>query len=231
MIIAAFLGALGQLGDRRFRRVVLIGVLLALALLVAVYAGFLQLLWWLTPDEVEIPFVGPVTGVETLLGWASLLVMLGLSVFLMVPVAAAFSGLFLEDVADAVEDRHYPHLPPATPLTLGQGLRQSVNFLGLVIAVNAVALFLYPLAGPLVPVLFWAVNGFLLGREYFTLVALRRLPPEAARDLRRRNGLRLWLAGTLMAAPLSVPILNLVIPVLGVATFTHLFHRMQTGRA
>jgi uncharacterized protein involved in cysteine biosynthesis len=231
MILAAFLKALGQLGDRRFRRVVLLGVLLALALLVAAYAGFLQLLWWLTPDEIEVPFVGPVTGVETLLGWASLLVMLGLSVFLMVPVAAAFSGLFLEDVADAVEDRHYPHLPPATPLTLAQGLRQSVNLLGLVIAVNAVALFLYPLAGPFVPVLFWGVNGFLLGREYFALVALRRLPPEAMRALRQQNRGRIWLAGTLMAAPLSVPVLNLVIPVLGVATFTHLFHRMQAGRA
>lgn len=226
MIFTAFFRALAQLGDRRFRRVVALGVLLALALLVAVYAAFLQLMWWLTPDSVDIPFVGPVTGVETLLGWASLLVMLGLSVFLMVPVAAGFSGLFLEDVADAVEDRHYAHLPPATPLTLGQGLRQSVNFLGLVIAVNAVALFLYPLAGPAVPLLFWVVNGYLLGREYFTLVALRRLPPDKVRALRRQNGLRLWIAGTLMAAPLSVPVLSLVIPVLGVATFTHLFHRI-----
>ena len=226
MIFAAFFRALGQLGDRRFRRVVFLGILLALALLVAVYAGFLQLLWWLTPDEIEVPIVGPVTGVETLLGWASLLVMLGLSVFLMVPVAAAFTGLFLEDVADAVEDRHYAYLPPATPLTLGQGLRQSVNFLGVVVLVNAVALFLYPLAGPFVPVLFWAVNGFLLGREYFSTVALRRMPVPEMRALRARNRGRIWLAGTLMAAPLSVPILNLVIPVLGVATFTHLYHRM-----
>jgi CysZ protein len=226
VIFAAFLKALGQLGDRRFRRVVVIGVLLALALLIAAYAGFLQLIWWLAPDRIEIPFFGPVTGVETLLGWASLLVMLGLSVFLMVPVAAAFSGIFLEDVVDAVEDRHYPHLPSATPLSLGQGIRQSINFLGLVIAVNAVALFLYPLAGPAVPLLFWTVNGYLLGREYFSLVALRRLPPEGATALRRRNGFRLWLAGALMAVPLSIPVLNLVIPVLGVATFTHLFHRM-----
>jgi CysZ protein len=227
VILGAFLKALGQLGDRRFRRVVMIGVLLALALLVAVYAGFLQLLWWLAPDQVDVPLIGPVTGVDTLLGWASLLVMLGLSVFLMVPVAAAFSGLLLEDIVDAVEDRHYPALPPAQSLSLGQGMRQSINFLGLVVAVNAVALFLYPLAGPAVPILFWAVNGFLLGREYFSLVALRRLPPEAAQALRRRNRLHLWIAGTLMAVPLSVPILNLLIPVLGVATFTHLFHRMD----
>lgn len=29
-----------------------------------------------------------------------------------------------------------------------------------------------------------------------------------------------------MAAPLSVPLVNLVIPVLGVATFTHLYHKI-----
>jgi CysZ protein len=228
MIFSAFFQALSQIADRRFRRVLLLGVLLALALLLAIYAAFLQFLWWLTPDSFEVPFVGPVTGIETFLGWASVLVMLGLSVFLMVPVASAFTGLFLEDVADAVEDRHYPHLPPATTLPWAEALRQSVNFLGLVIAVNAVALFLYPFAGPLIPVLFWAINGFLLGREYFTLVALRRLPKDQAVALRRRNGGRIWLAGTLMAAPLSVPVVNLVIPVLGVATFTHLFHRMMT---
>ena len=230
MILTAFFRALGQLGDRRFRRVVLIGVLLALALLVAVYAGFLHLMWWMTPDQVEVPFVGPVTGVDTLLGWASLLVMLGLSVFLMVPVAAAFSGLFLEDVADAVEDRHYAFLPPARPLSLGEGLRQSANFLGVVLVVNAVSLFLYPMVGPAVPLLVWVVNGFLLGREYFTLVALRRLPPDEAAALRRRNWLRIWVAGTLMAVPLSIPLLSLVIPVLGVASFTHLFHRMAAAQ-
>lgn len=229
MILGSFLRALGQIGDRRFRRVLLLGVLLALALLVAAYAGFLQLVWWLSPDSIEIPFIGPVTGIDTLLGWASILVMLGLSVFLMVPVASAFTGLFLEDVADAVEDRHYTHLPPAKALPWTEGLRQSVNFLGLVLAVNVLALFLYPLAGPAIPLVFWAINGFLLGHEYFTLVALRRLPPDEAKAMRRRNSFRLWLAGTLMAAPLSVPVLNLVIPVLGIATFTHLFHRLAAA--
>jgi len=113
--------------------------------------------------------------------------MLGLSVFLMVPVASAFTGLFLEDVADAVEDRHYPALPPATALSLAAGLRQSVNFLGLVIAANLGALILYPFVGPGIPLVFWAVNGFLLGREYFSLVAMRRLPPSEVKAMRRRN--------------------------------------------
>ncbi|KAF0113028.1 MAG: hypothetical protein FD150_2178 [Rhodobacteraceae bacterium] len=229
MIFAAFLQALGQLGDRRFRRVVGLGILLSLALLFAAYILFVQAIWWLSPDTVDLPVIGPVSGVETFLGWASLFLMIGLSVFLMVPVASAFTGFFLEDVADAVEDRHYPGLPPATPLSLGEGLRQSANFLGVVIAVNLGALFLYPFVGPGIPLVFWAVNGFLLGREYFSLVALRRLPATEVKAMRRRNRWTLWAAGTLMAAPLSVPVLNLVIPVLGVATFTHLFHRLANA--
>lgn len=226
MIFAAFLSALGQLGDRRFRRVVFLGVLLALALLAGVYALFLQVMTWATPDSIDLPLIGPVAGIDALLGWASLLLMLGLSVFLMVPVASAFSGLFLEDVADAVEDRHYPHLPSARVLPWPEALRQAVNFFGLVIAVNAGALFLYPFAGPAIPLLFWAVNGYLLGREYFTLVAMRRLEKAEARAMWRRNRGPLWLAGVLMVAPLSLPVVNLLVPVLGVATFTHLYHRL-----
>jgi CysZ protein len=229
VIFAAFFQALGQLGDRRFRRVVFLGVLLALALLFAAYILFIQLIWWLSPDAIDLPVIGPVSGIETFLGWASLFLMIGMSVFLMIPVASAFTGFFLEDVADAVEDRHFPGLPPAVPLSLGESLRQAVNFLGLVIAVNLGALFLYPFVGPGIPLVFWAINGFLLGREYFSLVALRRLPPGEVKLMRRRNRWTLWAAGTLMAAPLSVPIVNLVVPVLGVATFTHLYHRLASA--
>lgn len=226
MILRSFLLALGQTADRRFRRVLGLGVVLALLLLAVFYVGFLQLLLWLTPESVALPWFGPVAGIDAVLGWGSLVLMLFLSVFLMVPVASLFTGLFLEDIAEAVEARHYPGLPPATALPWPEALRQAVNFLGLVILVNALALVGYLFSGPFAPLLFWAVNGFLLGREYFTLVALRRMTPAEAKLLRSRNAGRIWLAGVLMAAPLSLPLVNLLVPVLGVATFTHLVHSM-----
>lgn len=227
MIFGDFLKAVMQLADRPFRRVMLLGVLLSLALLVAVYAGFLALIQTLTPEVVDIPFVGPVEGLDTLLSWGSALFMIGLSVFLMMPVASAFTGLFLEDVAQAVEDRHYPGLPPVPRIPWGDALVDAANFFALLIAVNALALILYAFAGPFIPVVFWLVNGFLLGREYFTLVAMRRLGRAGAKALRAKHSGKIWLAGTLMAAPLSVPLVNLMIPVLGAATFTHLFHRLN----
>jgi uncharacterized protein involved in cysteine biosynthesis len=80
----------------------------------------------------------------------------------------------------------------------------------------------------LAPFSFWLVNGFLLGREYFQLVAMRRLGRAGAAALGRRHTGRVWLAGTAMAVPLSVPVLNLLVPVVGVAVFTHQFHRLAS---
>ena len=231
MMFSDFARALGQLGDARFLRVVLFGIALALALLTGVYAVFLWLIETLAPGSIEIPLIGPVGGIDTLLSWGSFFLMLGLSIFLMVPAASAFSGLFLEDVAQAVEERHYPNLPPVPKVRLADTLIDTANFVGLLIAVNAVALLLYAFAGPFIPVVFWAVNGLLLGREYFTLVAMRRLGRAGAKAMRARHRGQIWLAGTLMAVPLTIPLINLVIPVLGVATFTHLFHRIAAQEA
>ena len=229
MILADFLRALRQLGDPRFRRVLVLGLALTLALLVAAYAAFLALIQSFTPDSIEIPLVGPVGGIDTLLGLGSALFMLGLSIFLMVPVTAAFTGFFLEDVVQAVEARHYPDLLPVPRPRLMDALIDSANFLALLIVVNLAAVLIYPFAGPALPLVFWAVNGLLLGREYFTLVAMRRLGRAGAKALRRRHWGQIWLAGTLMAAPLSVPVVNLLIPLLGAATFTHLFQRLNAA--
>ncbi len=230
MIFTAFARALAQIGDPRFRRVMLLGALLALALLAGIYALFLALIDAFAPGSIEIPLIGPIGGIDTLLGIGSVLFMLALSVFLMVPTASAFSGLFLEDVVQAVEQRHYPDLPSVPRLKLADSLIDSANFLGLLLAANLLCFVIYAFAGPFIPLVFWAVNGFLLGREYFGLVAMRRIGRQGARALRAQHWGKIWLAGVLMAAPLSIPLINLVIPVLGVATFTHIFQSLVTDQ-
>lgn len=226
-MIGDVLKALRQMGDRRFRGVLWRGIGLTLALLVAVYLGFFWLVGWLLPDTIALPWVGEIGWVDNLASWASVLLMLALSVFLMVPVASAFTGFFLDDVTDAVEERFYPGLAPAPRLGLGQSLRDAAGFFGVVVVANLVALLLYLGFPPAAPFLFYALNGYLLGREYFGLIATRRLGREGARAMRRRHGAQIWLAGALMAVPLTVPVVNLTVPVLGAATFTHLFHRLS----
>ena len=227
MILAAFGKAMGQMGDARFMRVLALGLALTIGLLIAVFAGAFWLLGQFGPDTITLPWIGPIGGIDTAIGFGAALVMILASVFLMVPVASAFSGIFLDSVADAVEARHYPALPPADALPLSETLISSFNFFFLLVFVNICALILFIWTGPLAPFLFWAMNGYLLGREYFTLAAERRIGRSAAIALRKRHGRTIWLAGILMAAPLSVPVVNLLIPVLGAATFTHLFHMLQ----
>lgn len=231
MILDALLAAVGQIGDRRFRWVLVRGVGLTLALLAALYALTFWGVSWLVPETLSLPFIGQVHFVGALLSWGSLALMILLSVFLMVPVASAFTGLFLDEIADAVEDRHYPGLPPALQIGWGEALRESLGFLGVLVAANLFALIAYLLFVPIAPFIFYALNGYLLGREYFGMIARRRLGRDAASAAFRQNLAPIWATGALMAVPLTLPLVNLVMPVLGAATFTHLFHRLQRNRA
>ncbi len=230
MILRAFFLALEQMGDPRFRKVLGLGVALTLALLIAASAGVMYLIGWLAGDSATLPFLGEVTWLGDLLSWSSLIVMMFLSVFLMVPVASAITSMFLDEVAQAVEDRHYPDLPPVDPVSFGDALQDTVNFLGVLIAANLLAILLYIVFTPAAMFIFWGLNGFLLGREYIMLAAMRRIGRDGAKRLRRQHAGTVWLAGTLMAIPLSVPLVNLLVPIVGAATFTHLFH-MLNGRS
>ncbi|QBY01085.1 hypothetical protein E2K80_10385 [Rhodophyticola sp. CCM32] len=227
MILSDFLKAVSQLSDRRFLGVLGLGIGLTTALLAAFYAGFVILIGWLLPDSFSLPWIGEVTWLDNALTLAGIPLMLILSVFLMIPVASAFTGLFLDRIADAVEAEHYPHLPPARQIGFVEGLGDGMRFLGVIIAVNLCALILYLSFAPLAPILFWVVNGVLLGREYAQMVALRRQDAPGTASFRRSNRVAIFAAGVLMAVPLTIPVVNLLVPVLGAATFTHLYHRLN----
>ncbi len=225
-IFSDFAKALRQLGDKKFAAVLLKSIGLSVLLFVGLYYGVTHTAIALLPGSITLPWLGTIPVGDWFNGVA-LAGVLTMAFFLMFPVAMLFIGFFLEDIAAAVEARHYPHLPPVAPLGLGTVMRETLRFLALMIFVNLLALIIYFASTLLAPVIFWIVNGYLIGREYFQLVAMRRIGLKAADKLRKKNRWKIWFAGILMAIPLSVPGLNLLIPVLGVATFTHQFHRLN----
>ncbi|MDG1862842.1 MAG: EI24 domain-containing protein [Yoonia sp.] len=227
MILTSFFKALAQLPDPRFRRVLLLGIGLTVALLAGTYAALLWVIQSFAAGGLSLPFMGEVSWLGDLLSWGSFGLMILLSVFLMVPVASAMTSLFLDDVAQAVEDEHYPSLPSVPRANFWEGLRDTVNFLGVLIGANILAFALYALLPIFALPIFFALNGYLLGREYFQLAAMRRIGRAEAKILRKKHGGKIWIAGCLMAMPLTIPLVNLIIPILGAATFTHLFHRLN----
>jgi uncharacterized protein involved in cysteine biosynthesis len=208
--------AFAMLRDPRVRGVLWIGIALAVLTLIGLFLGVEALVTW---------------AADTGWGWLdrTLQVLGGLGTvlvawFLFPSIVVAVSGVFLERVVDATEDRHYPSLPPPRPLPLGQSLAAAARLLGASLLLNLLALPAYFV--PLLNLPVWlAVNGYLVGREYAELVAARRLPPALAARLRRDNRLTFWLAGAVIAFLLAIPVVNLVAPVVGAAFMTMRFQR------
>jgi len=150
------------------------------------------------------------------------LAVLGLAWLLFPGVATTILSLFLEPVLRRLENQHYPALPPSLGMPLGASLASGLRLLGLTIALNLLALPIYLLIPAINLFLFYLLNGYLLGREYFDLVALRRLDGVAAGALWRERRGRWLLAGTAIAALLSLPVVNLAAPLVAAALMLHL---------
>jgi uncharacterized protein involved in cysteine biosynthesis len=220
------LRAIADLRDPRLWGVVAKAIALTLILLAAAFGGGAWALGVGSDLSFTLPWIGDVSvgGGATGLLWA--LAAIAASLFLTPPVAALFVGFLLDDVVDAVEARSYPALSRATPVPWLKQMGAALNLLALMIVANLIGLIFWALFPPVAPFLFLAMNGWLIGREYFELVAFRRVDASRARALRRANGLSATLIGAAVAAALAIPVVNLIAPLLGVAAATHLFHRV-----
>lgn len=214
---------LAQLTDRRFVAVFLKSVALTLLVLAGLWFGldawlsgsrapplpaWMQRFWTDAADWAALPII--VIG-----GW-----------FLFPGIATGVMGLFLDDVVDAVEDRHYPgamahrRVPIAEAGLLALGSAARVVLWNLALA-PVYLLLLFTAVGPLL--LFTAVNGWLMGRDLLEMVAVRHMPrAEASALIASNRALRLRLG--LTAAPLFlVPVLNLFAPIIAAALAAHAF--------
>jgi CysZ protein len=182
---------------------------LLILLIVAIEWAFGHFVQW--PDWIE-------TTVEWLGGFA---LVVG-SIFLIPPVTSLIAGLYLDDIAATVERERYPADPPGKEMPALQAVALALKFFVVVLLVNIVALFLLLVPGVNL-VAFYLGNGYLLGREYFELAAMRHLMPAEARTLRKANRLTVFLGGLIIAGLASVPILNLVTPLFATAFMVHVY--------
>jgi len=221
-MISAFLKAVNQFSDPAIRRVLWVSLgwtlVIFIALFGAVWFGLRETVlfdWWFLEDVIDT---------------LGIFATLGITWLLFPAVASGIVGLLLERVAKAVEARHYPHLPAAPGLKIGEALWSSAKLVLVMVALNILALplYLFPVINLFV---FYGLNGYLLGREYFELAALRRMKPAEAYALRKSRGLRVFLSGALIAFLLTLPVINLLAPVIGTAAMVHLVEKWRNGRS
>jgi CysZ protein len=217
MIQAAFL-ALRQALSRPLRIILLKAIGLALLLLFVFGLGF----EWLIARLIQFSNEN-VDLIATVL--ASLGVVAGL-IFLVPPVTSLMAGIFLDEVAEQVEQRHYPQDPPGRAMAILPSLWLSARFFLVVVAVNLVVLALLFVPGVNLAA-YLVGNGYLLGREYFSFAALRFRSEADAAALRKRHGLTVFLGGVLIALFAAIPIVNLATPIVAAAFMVHIYKRVS----
>lgn len=221
-MIKAFVKAVQQLGDPSIRKYILMSLFSAILTFIVLWSAVGYLL-----TETAVSDIGWVESTVDVLGGLATLV---LTWFLFPATVSAVISLFLDQVADCVEKRHYPGLEKTDGAPVGEQVVLTIKFLAILIGLNILLLpFLF--LGPIFPFVFYGVNGYLLGREYFEMVAARRMPGEAVTRLRKARQGRLLLVGAGIAFLLTIPIVNLLMPVVATATMVHLFETWRNDPA
>jgi CysZ protein len=231
MILEAARSAAGQVLSPPFRAVLFKSLGLTILALVALWLG----VQW-TFDQLALPWIDALLpGFPAWAGWISLIaailfgigIALGLAL-LIAPVTAIVAGLFLDDIAERVESTAYPADPPGQALPIIPALLMSLKFFGVVVLANLLALLLLFVPGVNIAA-FFVVNAYLLGREFFEFAAMRFRPEAEAKALRRKHAGTVFMAGLVVAALLSVPLVNLLTPLFAAAMMVHL-HKMISAR-
>ena len=217
-MIKAFFSAVGQLPDPLFRSVILKTFLWSVAMSVGL---FFAASWGI--GFIQATGIGWLDGTFQFLGGAAAFV---IAILLFPGLAAIVVGFYLEAIARAVEARHYPNLPEPRNQPVREIVTAAVRIGALSVVLNLVFLPVYVALSFLPPLnffVFYALNGYLLGREYFELAALRRMDDPSARRMRRDHGIRVFVAGVVITFLLSIPFVNWFMPVVAAAFIVHVF--------
>jgi len=218
----AFFLSVRQLGDPKIVLVFLKSLAVTLVLLALFGAG----LWY--GAQRLVLWLGAGTATGGAIGVVTMLLWLGAALLLFRVIAVAVVGLFADDVVAAVEARHYPEaLAEARDVPFGRSLAMGLGSIGRLVLINLAVSPLYLvllITGVGTAVLFFIVNGWLLGQDLGEMVAARHIPRDGMKSWRGSTSPQRFALGLVGTGLFLVPILNLVAPVLGAAMATHLFH-------
>jgi CysZ protein len=221
-MFTAILLAFRQLPQREMRRPLFLTMLWSVIIFAVLWTG---IGWFIAHGFTENAWIN---GTLSFLGVLAAPIVTWL---LFPSLAITVLGFYSEAIIRAVERRHYSYLrPPASTRWLVMahaGLRLALTSL----VVNVLVLPLYLLVPGINLILFLVLNGYLLGREYFNTVALRRMEAATALQLWRRYRIEFIVAGMVIAGLFLIPLLNLVAPMVGIAAAVHLVERLRQSQA
>jgi len=145
--------------------------------------------------------------------------------FLFPGIMPLIVNFFDSKIATLIEQKDYPAARPINP-PFWPEFWHDARFSLMAISLNILVLPLY-----LVPVInifvFYVLNGHLLGKEFFVMVARRHLPLTNAIALQRAHSGTIFAGGVMLSLLATIPLLNLLAPFWAIAMMTHLYHALK----
>ncbi len=221
-LIFAFTRALRSLFAPGMIRVFVYSVLLTIVVLCAFWMGASKTLVWMfdRPATAHLPF--DITGL-IIMGATGVLAW-----FLFPGIMPIIVNFFDDKIANLIERADYPHSQPIANPPFWPEFWHDAKFSLTVIGINLLVLPLY-----LIPVinaiLFYWLNGYLLGKEFFIMTARRHIPLVEAKKLWNTKSRLITVAGIALTFMATLPVLNLFAPFWGIAVMTHIYHRSKQG--
>lgn len=222
-MIQAFFKALGDLPSPRFRSVLWQCLALSLVTAIVLWWG---IFWIVSNTELvgDLPWVGG--ALETVVDILGNIAAFVLMILLLPAFLGIYASLYIEAICRAVEERHYPELAPPRDPSITESIIVGVKF-GVLLIVMNLLLLVFIFFPPVYFVAGWALNGYLLGREYLEMVGFRRMSPAELRDFRLKRRSTIFLSGLALAVIATIPVVNLLLPLFGTAMLLHVFEKLR----
>ncbi len=200
------------------------GVLRLFLLCILAYVLSWSILAWVLSAFIS-SYIG-VTGLDGLIfhviGGAGGMLIAWFLFPLLYPILISF---FDDNIAMIIERKDYPELPAATP-PFWPTIMHDVIFSLKAIGLNILCLpfYIFPPIGVFV---YYLLNGYLLGTQFFRMAAGRRVNVATARAMESNARWSIIMTGVAISFCATIPFLNLAAPIIGVAAMLHLFHALR----
>jgi uncharacterized protein involved in cysteine biosynthesis len=212
----AFTAILGGLKDVIFGRLTwlaLINLIVAVTITVLLARAGLTYLVPLIPDSQG--WLGYLTMAGSL---AASVVVVVLAIALSPAISMVVGGVLFDFAAARVEKKI--GAPQARNVPLTEGIWNGVRIAIPALLLNLIAIPLYFIPG-VNALVFYGLNGFLMGREYSTITAARHMSYRDAVALRKRHGGAVFLVG------LACSVIPFLAPLVGASAMTRLVQSLR----
>lgn len=150
---------------------------------------------------------------------------LGIIAWFMFPILLPLIVTILTGyVIPIIEKQSYPNAQPQHHTTLRSELLHDLKFMLTSLTLNILALPIYFTGIGMI--IYYMLNGYLLGREFFGIAGGRYIGKEEASKKRKQHRYKIWLCGIALTALFTIPLINLIVPIIAIIAMIHLYHSL-----